>query len=108
MISARLLSLLEDSSETSPLSLSEYFFSRYFNVWHDFDENQSQLFSLFGCQFNTNMSRYKTIGTIFASLAIGALSFVLASPKKVQKKREATAAETKEENSYGVDNELFI
>ena len=34
------------------------------------------------------MSRSRTIGTIFASIALGVLTFFLSSPKKVVKKRE--------------------
>lgn len=56
---------------------------------------------------NTNMSRSRTIGTIFASLAIGALAFFVTSPKKVHKKKESSVSESQEENAKDQED-LFI
>lgn len=51
------------------------------------------------------MSRSKTIGTIFASIALGALTFFLSTPKKVVKKKEQQTAQ----DDHNSDKEdLFI
>ena len=51
------------------------------------------------------MSRTKTIGTIFASIALGALTFFLSSPKKTVKKKEPQTSQ----DDYTSDKEdLFI
>jgi len=52
------------------------------------------------------MSRTRTIGTIFASLAIGAVAFLVSTPKKSTKKSTAKVAEPKEERVD--DQNLFI
>ena len=51
------------------------------------------------------MSRTKTIGTIFASIALGALTFFLSSPKKVIKKKEN---QTSLDDSTVDKEDLFI
>ena len=51
------------------------------------------------------MSRTRTIGTIFASVALGALTFFLAAPKKVVKKKEQ---QTSQDDSNSDKDELFI
>ncbi len=51
------------------------------------------------------MSRTKTIGTIFASLVLGALAFLFVSPKKVQKRKDVKVAQEKEVDS---NKDLFI
>lgn len=53
------------------------------------------------------MSRTKTLGTIFASIAIGAITFFVTAPKKVVKKRESEVSEAQEENPTDQDS-LFI
>ena len=53
------------------------------------------------------MSRSRTIGTIFASIALGALTFFLTAPKKVVKKKEQQTSQ----DDYNSDNDkedLFI
>ena len=52
------------------------------------------------------MSRTKTIGTIFASLAVGAIAFFFTTPKKIQKRKEVKVADSKEEVTSNED--LFI
>ncbi len=52
------------------------------------------------------MSRTKTIGTIFASLAVGAVAFLVSTPKKNTKNKTAKVEEPKEERTD--DQNLFI
>ncbi|MEQ9467610.1 MAG: hypothetical protein RLN88_09370 [Ekhidna sp.] len=51
------------------------------------------------------MSRSRTIGTIFASIALGALTFFLSSPKKTTKKKEQ---QTSQDDYSGDKEDLFI
>ncbi|MEP0984066.1 hypothetical protein [Ekhidna sp.] len=51
------------------------------------------------------MSRSKTIGTIFASIALGALTFFLSTPKKVVKKKEQ---QTAQDDPSSDKEDLFI
>lgn len=51
------------------------------------------------------MSRTKTIGTIFASVALGALTFFLSAPKKIIKKKEA---QTSQDDTKSEKEDLFI
>ncbi len=51
------------------------------------------------------MSRSRTIGTIFASIALGVLTFFLSSPKKVIKKKEQ---QTSLGDSTSDKEDLFI
>ena len=51
------------------------------------------------------MSRSRTIGTIFASLALGALTFFLSSPNKVTKKKEQ---QTSQDDNNSDKEDLFI
>ncbi len=51
------------------------------------------------------MSRTKTIGTIFASLAIGAIAFLFTTPKKVQKRKEVKITKSQEVSNQ---EDLFI
>ena len=52
------------------------------------------------------MLRAKTIGTIFASLALGVAAFLVSSPKKTTKNKITKVAESREENVE--DQNLFI
>lgn len=51
------------------------------------------------------MSRTRTIGTIIASVALGALTFFLSTPKKVVKKKEQ---QTSQDESKTEQDNLFI
>lgn len=51
------------------------------------------------------MSRSRTIGTIFASIALGALTFFLSTPKKTAKKKEQ---QTSQDDYSGDKEDLFI
>lgn len=51
------------------------------------------------------MSRSRTIGTIFATIALGALTFFLSSPKKATKKKEQPTAQDDHSNDK---EDLFI
>ncbi|MEQ8905918.1 hypothetical protein [Ekhidna sp.] len=51
------------------------------------------------------MSRSRTIGTIFASVALGALTFFLTAPKKVVKKKDQ---QTSQDDSNSDKEDLFI
>lgn len=51
------------------------------------------------------MSRSRTIGTIFASIALGALTFFLSSPKKTVKKKEP---QTSQDDRNSDKEDLFI
>ena len=51
------------------------------------------------------MSRSRTIGTIFASVAIGALTFFLSTPKKVVKSKEQ---QTSQDDNKSEQEDLFI
>ncbi|MEO9871720.1 hypothetical protein [Ekhidna sp.] len=51
------------------------------------------------------MSRTRTIGTIFASVALGALTFFLSVPKKIIKKKEQ---QTSQGDSASDKEDLFI
>jgi len=51
------------------------------------------------------MSRTKTIGTIFASLLVGAIAILFTSPKKVQKRKDVKITKSADE---GTNNDLFI
>lgn len=53
------------------------------------------------------MSKSKTISTIFISLLVGALTFFIAAPKKVVKKREKSVSEPIDE-SMNQKEDLFI
>lgn len=53
------------------------------------------------------MSTSKTIGAIIVSLILGVVTFFIASPKKIIKKKEKEVAEPLDENSKAKDN-LFI
>ncbi len=50
------------------------------------------------------MINTKTIGTILVSVILGAVTFFIATPKKVVKKKERSIAATAEDNS----SNLFI
>ncbi|MEP1035038.1 hypothetical protein [Ekhidna sp.] len=51
------------------------------------------------------MSRSRTIGTIFASIALGALTFFLTTPKKVERKKEP---QTSQDDNKSDQEDLFI
>ncbi len=53
------------------------------------------------------MSTSKTIGAIVLSVLLGAVTFFIASPKKVVKKKEKEVSEPLEGNSNAKEN-LFI
>lgn len=53
------------------------------------------------------MSTSKTIGAILVSVIIGAVTFFIASPKKIIKKKEREVSEPLDENS-NVKEDLFI
>ena len=51
------------------------------------------------------MSRSRTIGTIFASIALGTLTFFLSTPKKAIKKKEQ---QTSQDDNKSEQEDLFI
>ena len=53
------------------------------------------------------MSTSKTIGTIFATIAVGAIAFLFSAPKKVTKKKETKDLSATEKKNYDRDN-LFV
>lgn len=57
--------------------------------------------------FNSIMSTSKTIGAIAVSILLGAVTFFIAAPKKVIRKKEKEVSEPLEENS-SVKEDLFI
>lgn len=77
------------------------------SILHHFLANTLATIFVFRLLLITNMSRTKTLGTIFASIAIGAITFFVTAPKKVVKKRESEVSEAQEENPTDQDS-LFI
>ncbi|MEP5611405.1 MAG: hypothetical protein ABJP45_04115 [Cyclobacteriaceae bacterium] len=53
------------------------------------------------------MSTSKTIGAIVMSILIGTVTFFIASPKKIVRKKEKEVSEPLEENS-SIKEDLFI
>jgi len=52
------------------------------------------------------MSKIKTIGTIFASLALGAAAVLVSSPQKTTKSKTVKVADSRKEQAE--DQNLFI
>lgn len=67
--------------------------------------NRITTFYVTKLSINYNMSRSRTIGTIFASVALGALTFFLTAPKKVVKKKDQ---QTSQDDSNSDKEDLFI